>query len=176
MGNADVSTSLVTASAVSIIADGVATSIITVQLKDAFGNNLISGGANVFMSTSAGTLTGVTDNNDGTYNATLTNSTAASTANITATLNGNAIIDSASVEFMVDVAAPDGDLNLDGVVDLRDVLFGCRVLIGLETLSAEQLINADVAPLVAGTPSADGSFNSADLLVIMRKVLGTISF
>ena len=64
VGNADVSTSLVTASTASIIADGVATSIITVQLKDAFDNNLISGGASVLMSTSAGALTGVTDNND----------------------------------------------------------------------------------------------------------------
>ena len=69
-----------------------------------------------------------------------------------------------------------GDLNLDGTVNVADLLLGQRVLIGLDTLSPEQLITADVAPLIAGTPSVDGTFNLADLLVISRKVMGIVSF
>jgi hypothetical protein len=35
---------------------------------------------------------------------------------------------------------------------------------------------ADVAPLLAGLPDPDGDFNAGDLLVILRKALGEISY
>ena len=89
-------TSTITVDEVSIVADGVASSTVTVQLKDAAGNNLTSGGADVTLSTDLGTLSSVTDNGDGTYTATLT-ATTAGTATITGTVDGAAISASATV-------------------------------------------------------------------------------
>lgn len=74
----------------SVAADGVSESTITVQVQDRFGNNFINGGDTVVMSSSFGTLSSVTDNNDGTYSATLSSATAGS-ASVTATVNGQAV-------------------------------------------------------------------------------------
>ena len=77
-----------------------------------------------------------------------------------------------------DVAAvPNGDINLDGVVNVADVLLGQQVLlIDAEPLPPEQLIHGDVAPLIDGQPEPDGEFTLGDLLVIERKVLGVFNF
>ncbi len=102
------SQSTVTADPASITANGTSTSQITVQLKDEFGNNLVSGGATVELTTTAGTFNGgvtnitANDEGDGTYTAVLTSSsTAGETATITATVNGtsNTITDEATVNF-----------------------------------------------------------------------------
>src|SRR5687767_6806765 len=65
-------TSQITASPTSIPADGGSTSTITVELRDASGTPLTSGGHSVQLSTTAGTLGSVTDNGDGTYTTGLT--------------------------------------------------------------------------------------------------------
>jgi hypothetical protein len=98
-GAADVTRSTITASPTSILADGVTTSIITVQLKDANGNNLTTSGGTVLLFSSAGTLGDVTDSNDGTYTAVLRSSTTAGTATISGTLNGADITGRATVTF-----------------------------------------------------------------------------
>jgi adhesin/invasin len=98
--------SLITASPTSITADGVATATITVQLRDASGNNLTTGGVVVTLVTDLGTLGAVTDNTDGTYTATLTSATTAGTATVTGTVNAIAIIDDATVTFTAGAAAP----------------------------------------------------------------------
>ena len=94
-------TSQITASPTSIPADGTSTSTITVALRDAAGNPLTTGGATVTLSTTAGTLGSVSDNGDGTYEATLTSSSSSTnvTATVTGTVNGNAITDNATVTF-----------------------------------------------------------------------------
>jgi adhesin/invasin len=96
-GVPDPTTSLITAAPTSIVADGVTTSTITVQLKDANNNNLISGGDTVAVVTDLGTMGSVTDNTDGTYTATLTSATTVGTATITGTLNAVAITATATV-------------------------------------------------------------------------------
>ncbi|MTI89590.1 MAG: T9SS type A sorting domain-containing protein [Balneolaceae bacterium] len=72
---------------------------ITVQLIDAYGNNLDSGGDTVVLSkTGAGSsLSAVSDNADGTYSATLTAGTITETVTITGTVNGSSITDDAEV-------------------------------------------------------------------------------
>lgn len=98
---ADADSSIVTSDKSSITADGSSRAIITVQLKDRFGNNLEAGGDNVTLSTTAGTLSSVTDNGDGTYFATLTSSTDTETAEISGTVNSNAITSgNAFVDFV----------------------------------------------------------------------------
>ena len=98
-------TSEISANPTSIPADGSSTSTITVLLRDQFGNALTTGGANVGVSTTLGTLGPVTDNGNGTYSATLTSSTTAGTATISGTVTGAAISDTATVDFTL-VGAP----------------------------------------------------------------------
>ena len=99
-GPADRATSTISAVPGSIVADGVTTSTITVQLKDSNGNDLTSGGDTVALFTTLGSLGSVTDNGDGTYTASLTSSTTAGTAIVTGSLNATAIIDNAVVSFI----------------------------------------------------------------------------
>jgi lysophospholipase L1-like esterase len=81
----------------SITADGTSTSTLTVQARDADNDNLTSSSGTITLSTTAGWLSGVTDNGDGTYTATLTSTTTPGTANITGTIGGIAIGHTASV-------------------------------------------------------------------------------
>ena len=96
---ASAATSTITASPTSIVADGATTSTVTVQLKDANGNDLVAGGDTVALFTTLGSLGSVTDNGDGSYTATLTSATTAGTATVTGTVNSAAIADDAEVEF-----------------------------------------------------------------------------
>ena len=105
-GTADPSTSTITADPTSIPADGSSTSAINVQLKDANANNLTTGGDTVTLSTNLGSLGPVSDNNDGTYTATLTAGTTAGTATITGTVNTEAITDTATVTFTEPAEGP----------------------------------------------------------------------
>lgn len=102
----DATKSTITANPTSITANGSSTSTITVQLKDEFGNNKVSGGETVELTTSNGTFNGgvttitANDEGDGTYTAVLTSSTTAGqTATITGAVNTNAITDDATVNF-----------------------------------------------------------------------------
>lgn len=82
--------------------DGTDNTTVTVQLKDQYGNNLSSniGNNTVALSINTGSqssLSAVTDNNDGTFTATLTSGSTLETVTISGTLNGNPISDSTSV-------------------------------------------------------------------------------
>ena len=91
-GAASTARSTIAVSDASIAANGVTTSTVTVQAKDAQGNNLTASGGIVTISTNAGTFTGVeVDNGNGTYTRTLQSSTTAGIATITATIGGSAI-------------------------------------------------------------------------------------
>ncbi len=99
-GAASTATSTISALPLSIVADGVAASTISVQLKDAVGNDVVGSGGIVALSRSGtGSLSAVTDNGDGTYTATLTSPTAVGSATISGTLNGAALADSELVTF-----------------------------------------------------------------------------
>ncbi|HYH79546.1 MAG TPA: invasin domain 3-containing protein [Longimicrobium sp.] len=74
------------------------TSVITVQLKNAASANITSSGGTVALSASAGTLTPVVDNNDGTYTAKLTH-TVVGEVKVSGTLNSVAMTDTAEVTF-----------------------------------------------------------------------------
>jgi hypothetical protein len=68
------------------------------------------------------------------------------------------------------ITHPNGDINLDGVVNLADVLLALRVAAGIvlqSTLTADQVFRGDIAP--TGTP--DHVIDNADALMILRKVL-----
>jgi phosphatidylserine/phosphatidylglycerophosphate/cardiolipin synthase-like enzyme len=71
---------------------------------------------------------------------------------------------------------PDGDLNVDGMVDGADVIIAARIALGLAQATPDQEAHMDVAPLIGGEPSPDGALNAGDLLLIERKALGLINF
>lgn len=98
-GPASVATSTIIATPTAIVANGTDTSHIVVQLKDQFGNNLITSGDTVALNTNLGTLNSVINLNNGTYFARLTSSLTLGNATITGTLNGNAIADNEIVAF-----------------------------------------------------------------------------
>ena len=92
--------STITAAPTSISANGTSTSTITVQLKNASGVNLTGGSDTVTLSTTAGTLSAVTNPGNGTRIATLTSSTVPGTATISGTVNGAPIVSTATVSFV----------------------------------------------------------------------------
>ncbi len=92
-------TSTVSASPIGVVADGVATTTITVQMRDVGGNALNTSGGIVTLSATVGSLGAVTDNADGTYSSTFTapNQRGTGTAVITGTLAGQPLTQSGTV-------------------------------------------------------------------------------
>jgi lysophospholipase L1-like esterase len=70
----------------------------------------------------------------------------------------------------------DGDINADGAVDMVDLLWGYQALMNTRTLGPLEDLHADVAPLAAGIPAPDGTFNLGDVAVLLRMLLGDIDF
>lgn len=66
----------------------------------------------------------------------------------------------------------DGDVNIDGRVDVVDLLLARRALLGEYEFGDIPRLHADVAPLADGVPRPDGEFNLGDVLVIQRMALG----
>ena len=99
-GAANTSQSAITVSSASIVADGTTTSTITLRTTDAQGNNLTTGGLSIALFENGSANIGtVTDNNNGTYSATIT-STVAESITITGTINGSLNTDTATIEFI----------------------------------------------------------------------------
>ena len=148
-------TSLISANPTTINADGTATSTITIQLKDAQGNNLTTTGGTVTVATSAGTLGTVIDNNNGTYTVILTSSNVATTANITYVLNGTTGTNTASVTFVSGgTSAPTGTANQSFCVTNGPTLANLAV-----TGTAIQWYAASSggSPLASNTTLVDGT-------------------
>jgi hypothetical protein len=63
-----------------------------------------------------------------------------------------------------------GDVNQDGVVDLRDAVGAVRILTGIDPLSTDKATRADVAPWAgtSGHTHGDGQFNMDDVRVLLR--------
>ena len=92
-GAANATQSTLTPTSASITANGTSTQVLTVQAKDANGNNLTSGGSTVTITRQSGTgsISSVTDNGNGTYTATVTAPTATGSGVFVATLGGSSV-------------------------------------------------------------------------------------
>jgi uncharacterized repeat protein (TIGR02543 family) len=132
------------------IADGNDTALVTVQVKDASGNNLAAGGAAVVVSGDGSALvSGVTDNDDGTYTATVTNAVA-ETVTISATLSGASITSGdPTIEFQPPLTTQ---------IDLSPV-FNADIVRGQDDAGSFDPCCAFVSSSVAsanGSPAEDG--------------------
>ncbi len=82
-----------------ITANGISTTTITIRLKDASGTNLTTSGGTITLTSSAGTLGTVVDNNDGTYTVILTSTSSPATALIGFAINGTTASNTTNVVF-----------------------------------------------------------------------------
>lgn len=101
-GPVDLTTSTaITADSASIVADGVSSTTVRVELRDAGGNLVAASAGPVTLSSTLGTIDPVpaTDHGDGTYTATLTAGTTTGLAVVSGTVNGAAIQDTAGVDL-----------------------------------------------------------------------------
>lgn len=69
-----------------------------------------------------------------------------------------------------------GDINGDGLVGTADLIKATQFVFNLSTPMEAEMLRGNVAPLVAGIPAPDNLFNTADLLLIQRKIFGLVSF
>ena len=148
-------TATITAADSEIAADGSTTTTITIQVKDLNGKNITTGGDTLTLSTDAGTLSSITDNNDGTYTATLTSSSTVETATITGTLNGDNINDSASVDFISVpvITGPSG-----GAGSATSAISVYENQTSVTTMSANQTVTWSIS---GGNDNGDLSINSS---------------
>ncbi|WP_156497810.1 Ig-like domain-containing protein, partial [Oleiphilus sp. HI0043] len=96
---ASMSDTLITATPNTLTADGSTTSTILLQAINVLGNGLNSGGSTVSFAASMGSIGDVTDLNDGFYSATYTSPTNTGVAIISATFDGEDVIDTEMINL-----------------------------------------------------------------------------
>lgn len=124
-GPASPATSIITVANSTLLADGAASTAVTVQLRDAWGNPHTTGGTHVTISATGGTLSAggasgasvtASDLGNGSYSAVLTAATTAGTVTVSAAAAGQALDVGATVEFRAGAPASLVHLAGDGLV------------------------------------------------------------
>jgi hypothetical protein len=69
-----------------------------------------------------------------------------------------------------------GDIDGNGKVDMADAYLALMASSGLKKLTIAQKARGDVGPLVNGKPMPDDAITSGDALVIIKKIIGLVSF
>jgi len=154
-----------------VLADGIANSIVTIQLADANGNLLTaSGGTIVLTSTGNGMVTSIVDNGNGTYTGTVTNLTA-ETVSVTATLDGVAITDDASIEFITDNTNPDPS-NVNTTIDATGPIIADGTTTSTVTIQLADF-NGNLLTASGGTVVVSSTGNAAQVGTVIDNNNGT---
>jgi len=75
------------------------------------------------------------------------------------------------------LSSRNGDINLDGKVNIADALLALKVVIGTAPQPTfNQMLRADVGPVVNGEPTVDNRIKMSDLVVIIEKIIGLSSW
>ena len=174
-GAGDPTTTTITADPQSVTADGISTSVLTVEVQDVHGNLVGESAGEVELAvTPAGlaSLDAVIDHGDGTYTATLTAGTTAGIVTIAGTLAGEPIEDDADVELTpgagdpttTTITADPGAMTADGVstslvtVEVRDAAGN---LVGESAGEVELAVTpAGLASLDAVIDHGDGTYTA----------------
>ncbi|ANY67777.1 hypothetical protein BBD42_15855 [Paenibacillus sp. BIHB 4019] len=168
-GAASAATSIVEVANASLTADGVSQTMVSIRLKDMYGNALTSGGGSVTALATAGSVSSLMDNGNGTYTATLTAPTRAGTGIIIATVQGQTITSQPSVEFVPGAAstatstveASPATLTADGAsqstvsITLKDA-YGNALTSGGATVT----VSATTGTVGAVTDNGDGTYTA----------------
>jgi hypothetical protein len=78
-----------------------------------------------------------------------------------------------SIQYVI---VPSGDINGDGKIDLADAQRMLGIAVGRIQATAADLKNADVAPLINGLPAPDGVIGIGDVVVILRRIVGSVTW
>jgi len=159
--------STISAATTTIAANGSSTTTITIQLKDGSGTNLTVSGGVVTVSTSAGTIGTVIDNNNGTYTVILTSAIAPAAATISYSINGTAASNTATVTFSSTLAVNWGNVFAYRVTHTVKVLWNTLQEINVSHFDVERSFDGrewEIAiPFVPGNNlSAAHSYAEAD--------------
>ncbi len=94
---------------------------------------------------------------------------------------GNAIEDLAgnklnpfTIFFATEV--PSGDIDGQNGVDIADAYKMLEIAIGRVSATPQDLKRADIAPLVNGKPKPDGVIDVADVVVVLRRIVGLVNW
>ncbi|WP_379357356.1 MULTISPECIES: invasin domain 3-containing protein [unclassified Paenibacillus] len=136
----------------SLLADGTSQTTIRVKLRNAQGSDWTTGGHTVAIAATAGTIGPVTDNNDGTYSATLTAPLATGTATVRATVDGTSLASTASVQFVPGAPSPANSTIQTGVGTLTaNGTSQTSIIIRLKDASGNALTTGGSTVTIAST-------------------------
>ncbi len=171
-GAADATQSTLTPTSASITANGSSTQVLTVQAKDAYGNNLNSGGSTVTITKQSGTGTigSVTDNSNGTYTAIVTSPTATGSGVFVATLNANPVKSGTGSQTQAIITYLPGALDHFAISSISTPQTAGTAITGI-TITAQDANNNTQTSFVstvtysgtAGITGTSGSFISGQL-------------
>lgn len=146
---------------VSASADGSEQIKVTVQLKDADGNDYTSSGGDIkFGELSGLTLKSYQDNDDGTYTGVFTSETS-KTFNITASIAGSALSSSIDIEFTPVLDTNSADFSLDKSSASADGVDVITVTLQLKDKEGDDYTSSGGA-VVFDTPNGLTKFDSQD--------------
>lgn len=66
--------------------------------------------------------------------------------------------------------------NAAGETMMSDLLLGMKMMVGVQFPTTEQLLRGDVGPLVAGEPRPDGRITADDIVAILYRIVGKLSW
>lgn len=124
-------------------------------------------GANLVVKDASGSL-GLVTVEDQHWNADLTGLTydAATLAVLATDAAGNESLS------RINVPVPDGDIDVDGRVTIKDALTILRLVVLDQAPTTQQLAHGDVGPLLDGKVNPKGRLEIVDAILILRKALG----
>ena len=82
------------------------------------------------------------------------------------------LLDSNVASVTINIAVHSGDVDGNNNIDIADAVWLIRAVLGEITLDTNQAAHGDVAPLLDGQPSPDGTINLGDVVVLLRHVVG----
>jgi hypothetical protein len=77
----------------------------------------------------------------------------------------------------VNVILPDGCFRGTANPDIADAIKALRIAVGTDSASTLDMMHGDVSPLAAnGIPAPDGTIDTTDALLILRKIVNLVNF
>jgi hypothetical protein len=177
--------------------DAGSTSLITLVSRDAFGNNLVTGGGTVaftFGSYSGGSATGVisavVDNNDGTYSATFTGNLSGTATTISGTIDGVALsttlptvvvipglISAAASTYVLSNTTVASGSNITANLIAKDA-YGNMLTVGGSTISFSLGAGTSTGTFGAVSDASDGTYSASftgALIGTARRIIASIN-
>ncbi len=143
-----------------LYADGKSTANVTLTLKGIFGEPLGGEYIDIKVTKGKGTISDIKDNGDGTYTAIYTASNQIGVETITVI----ALNKTKTIDITLIGTCRKGDINGDGIVNVKDAIMALQFIVNLITLTEIQKCSADV--------NGDGEVKADDVMNILQMIVG----